>query len=156
MSAAAAQSLLGAPIDAANNYSTTSVFNYSTPANITLLESIVPALAGNVTNGWVTAAFASSPNNASMQYYLLQTHNAPRISALLARNMSLIFTTLPKITTGFSDGMNYTYETYSNSTGSFQSLIGWKDGYVSLMQITANNFVSNQTQLAAAAAGLMP
>ena len=156
MSPAVAQGLLGAPINVSSNYSATSIYNYSTPANITLLEYLVPALAGNVTNGWVTAAFASGPNNASMQYYVLQTHNASMMSALLAKNMSLIFATLPAITTGFANGLNYTYETYKNSSGSFQSLIGWKDGYVSLMQLGANNFVSNESQIAAIVSNTIP
>ena len=70
--------------------------------------------------------------------------------------MSSIFAALPKISTGFSNGLNYTYETYSNSSGSYQSMIGWKGDYVTLTQIGANNFVSNEDQIAAVSANTIP
>jgi hypothetical protein len=120
------------------------------------LEYLLPALSGNTTNGWVTAAFGSGPNNASIQYFVIQTPNALNLSALLAKSVSSLFATAPTISHGTYGGLNYTYETYSNSTGSFQSLIGWKDGYVSLAQIEANNFTSSQAQIAEIVSNTIP
>jgi flagellar basal body-associated protein FliL len=157
MNASAVQLLLGATIiNPTANYSTSSIYNLSSPDNITLLESVVPALTGNATNGWVTVAVGSGSNNASIQYYVVQTANAPSMSALLAQAAASSFMTLPRISYGMYNGLNYTYEAYSNSTGSFQNLVGWKHDYVSLVQIEANNFVSNQTAISETVSNNIP
>ena len=157
LSTSATQQLLGSPIlNYSANYSVTSIYNYSSSANLTLLEAVVPALSGNVTNGWATVAFGSGPNNASMEYFALQTANPSRIAALFAQAISSAFPTLPQTSQGSYGGMNYTYEVYSNSTGSYQNLIGWKGGYVLAAQLEANNFTASQSQMATLVANTVP
>jgi len=155
MNASQAEQLLGSPIiNYSENYTATSIYNYTFPLNVSVLESFVPALSGNVTNGWVTAALGSGANNATMEYFVIQTANASNISELFAQGFSLTFPTLPNTTTGDANGMNYTYETYTNSSiGSFQILVGWKDGYVALLYLQSNNPVSNQTDIAQIVSG---
>ena len=154
MSASQAQTLLGSQIiNYSANYSASSVYNMSSPSNLTLLESIVPQFSGNVTNGWATSAIGSGPNNASVLYFVIQTPNEINMSQLTAKAFELSFPALPDVTHGLVNGMNYTYQTYANSTGSTQIMSGWKDGYVSIAVIDSNNFTTNQTQMAQVLAG---
>jgi|GEM_PF-6189403 hypothetical protein len=154
LSVSNAQELLGTTIvNYTANYSTASIYNYSSPYNLTFLESMVPAFAGNVTNGWTTFAFGSGTNNASIIYAAIQTNNASNMSTLMASAIESTFPTLPDITHGVASGLNYTYESQQNSTQSYQALIGWKDGYVLSVQIEANNFTINQTELAQIVSG---
>jgi hypothetical protein len=149
MSPSDAQILLGSPIiNLTYNYSTTNLYNATAPENITLLESLVPQFTGNATNGWLTFAFGSNSQNASIQYFVIQTANATNMSALLAQAVSSTFPTLPNIQYGSESGMNYTYESYSNSTAAFQVLVGSKNGYVAMAFMEANNFTTNQSEMA--------
>lgn len=149
LSVSNAQKILGTTIiNYTVNYTTASIYNYSTPYNATFLESMVPALVGNVTNGWVTFAFGSSANNASIVYAVIQTNNASNIATIMASVFASSFTTIPNVTHGVENGMDYTYESERNSTQSYQALVGWKDGYVLSAQIVANNFTANQTEIA--------
>ena len=134
------------------NYSTSTLYNSSSPINITLLEGLVPQIAGNATNGWVTFADGSGPENASMQYIVIQTADAQNIATAIADLQATSFSPLPAMTTGVTDGMSYTYETFSNITGSFQSLVGWKNGYVTVIDLAANGYTTNQTTMAQIAA----
>ena len=157
LSASDAQVLLDSTIvNRTANYTTSTIYNMSVPYNITFLEQVVPALAGNVTNGWVTFAAGSGPNNASVIYTVVQTSNTQAMANLFAQSISASFPSLPNTSNGSENGMNYTYETFTNSTGSFQSLIGWKDGYVGLAQIQANHFTANQSQIAQIVSGNLP
>ncbi len=149
MSIPQAQTLLGSQIiNYTANYSASTLYNSSSPINITLLEGLVPQIAGNATNGWVTFADGSGIENASLQYIVIQTADASNISAALADLQATSFSPLPTLVNGQANGMSYTYETFSNITGSFQSLVGWKNGYVTVIDLAANNFTTNQTEMA--------
>jgi hypothetical protein len=145
LSASDAQLLLGSPT---SNYTTVSMYNMTSPYNITLFEAIVPQLSGNVTNGWSTIANGTAADNASIFYNVFQTGNGEEIAGLFAQAISSSFPTIPNISNGSENGMNYTYEIYTNSTASLQALIGWKDGYVSLVQIYADSPTTNQSEMA--------
>lgn len=151
------EQILGSQIvNYTENYSTGSLYNQSSFYNVTFLESIVPAFSGNITNGWETTVFGSSSNNASMIYLAIQTNNAGNMSSLMASAIASSFTTVPNVDHGLVNGLNYTYESESNLSESFQALIGWKDGYVSVVQIVANRYVSNQTQIAQIVSSTLP
>lgn len=156
MNVSDAQILLGSPIlNYSYNYSASSIFNYSSPANITLLEGLAPAITGNVTNGWVTTAFGSGPSAAGIQYFVLQTNNPGEVATDLAQAVNSTFAN-STITYGLYNGLNYSYESYRNNTTSFQIVVGWKGNYVALADLIANNYTSNQSQMASIVSGNLP
>ncbi len=157
MSIPQAQELLGSPIiNYPSNYTATSLYNFTFPLNISTLEYGVPTLSGNVTNGWVTVAFGTGKNNASIEYLVIQTASAPLISTLFAQEFLLTLSSPPTIIKGQKNGMNYTYENFTNSSGSFRMFAGWKDGYVSVAYLQANRAVSNLTQIAQVVSSNIP
>ena len=136
MSPALVQSLLGSQL---SNYTTGDMFNPNSPINVSDFVSLVPLLYGNVTSGWMTIAQGSNTTlNASLEYMVVTTNNTQKMFRFIRSNFTASVGATPNYsTTGVQDGMNYTYDLYTNSTSSFQTVYGWKGSNVAILFVAA-------------------
>ncbi len=136
-------------LGAISNYTTSDLFNPNSTLNITIIESLTNEAADNVTEGWGT--FIQGQNatrNASIEFYVMRTYNAPEIFGSIASSLSQSFSTPPQTEYGTAHGLNYTYERYENGTTNFQAIVGWKDNYTVLTLLTSDPaFYVNQSTL---------
>jgi xanthine/uracil permease len=151
-------SAMGIVIGPATNYSTYDLFNMSAPGNITIVESITPNAAANVTEGWVT--FAESQNaiaNASLQFYVMKGYNSSKLADSISSALAASFATPPQTSYGNYNGLSYTYENYINSTANYQVLTGWSGNYsVFGLLISNSTFTANAAVLVSASADALP
>lgn len=156
MSSSQAQALLKSGL---SQYSGYDLFRPTSPTNITDLESVVPQLYGNATSGWVTyAAGSNATANATLEYVVITTSNAQQIASDLNNaTLSDLPMTLQQENSGLVDGFSYSYTHYVNSTASFQSLSGYKNGHA--VGLTINSypvFAVNETALVDTVANVTP
>lgn len=155
VSQAEMQRLIGSNV---SQYYATDLFNMSSPLNITDIEYFSGFAAGNVTEGWASAAFGSNATtNDSVEFFIMQSNNASALAGSLATALSQSFYPAPSMVNGTASGLSYTYEEYDNSTGNFQTVTGWKDNHVVMVLVSSNSPYSiNQTALIGAAANYTP
>ncbi len=137
------------------NYQTFDLFNSSSIVNITYINTISNLTAGNVTEGWGTIAYGqNATSNQTIQYYVMISNNASQVSASIVSTIGQEFyATPPETQYGNQNGLSYTYQLYENGTADFQSLTGYKNGYVVLAYAISNpGYLVNQTELAGIAA----
>ena len=156
LSPSQASALLGSQLA---DYNASDLYNPLSPLNMSDLVGLVPQLYGNATSGWVTSADgANSTRNTSVQYIEIITSNASGIAGALGSAMVSGLGIAPsEVNSGVSDGLNYTYGSYQNSTDSFQLLYGWKGNGVVLAMFDSNpGFSVNESALVGIAANDTP
>ena len=159
MSQAQAQALFGSSL---NVYRTKDLFNNNYIINASVFDHLVPQLQGNITSGWITQANSSSSSYASIYYIVMNVGNkAPQMSQLVgAATISPYFMyemTHVTSNSGSTDGLNYTYDQYSNATTWSQSIYGYKGDYVVVMlEYGVPGYLVNETQLVSETATTTP
>lgn len=147
MSPSQAELIVGAPL---SNYYTSDLFNPASEVNMTDLVSAIPQLYDNVTSGWITSATGSNTTqNATIQFYVLQTNNNQEFSTDLGSVITSSLNMSPQaVSPGTDNGLDYTYSVYKNSTAEFQVLYGWKQRNAIVILVQANPvFSTNETEL---------
>ncbi len=150
LSASQSQILLGQ----VSIYSTSDLFNASSPINITYMYNVTPYAAGNVTEGWVTMVQGQNlTKNQSIYFLVMYAYNASSLSSSIVSSVSQFYSSPPQTLYGTVNGLSYTYQLYENSTGNFQSITGWKGRDAVFVQAFSNpGFPVNYTVLAGIAA----
>lgn len=137
MSYSQAQALLESSL---SQYSGYDLFKPTSPTNITGLERVVSQLQNNATSGWVTyAAGSNATANASLEYVVIATKDTAQIASAL-NNVTLydLPMTLKTANSGSVNGLSYNYAQYVNTTANFQTVSGYKNGYV--VDVAVNSY----------------
>ncbi len=131
------------------SYSTSDLFNSTNPINITFIESITPYAAGNVTEGWSSILQNNNATkNATLEFFVMKAHNTSKLSRNITDEISQFFASPPQSSSNTYNGMNYTYDSYSNSTINIQLVVGWKGNYTTLSILSSNpSFKINENTL---------
>lgn len=132
-------------------YNVSDLFNPASPINVSSLSAVVPALATNVTSGWVTvAAGQNTTTNATLEFIVLTTNNTQSMSKMLGSEVvaSLNGSVESGSASGTYNGLAYNYALFSNSTGNVQLVYGWKGSNVAVALANFNaGYEANATQL---------
>ncbi len=132
-------------------YNVSDLFNPASPINVSSLSAVVPALATNVTSGWVTvAAGQNTTTNATIEFIVLTTNNTQSMSKMLGSEVvaSLNGSVESGSASGTYNGLAYNYALFSNSTGNVQLVYGWKGSNVAVALANFNaGYEANATQL---------
>ncbi len=143
-------------------YTATDLSNKSFVVNTSTMESLVPQLQGNMTDGWVTLSNSSDPNtDASLYYIIMAADNAPRLAPLVgAATISPWFMyAMRRVNADSSlvDGLNYTYGEYTNSTSWAQAVYGWKGRNLVIALVYENpGYLVNESQFVDGIANATP
>ncbi len=147
MSASQMQSLIGSQL---GNYNATDLFNQYALINVSYLVEIVPQLYGNITSGWMSAAYGTNiTSNATIYYIVMTTNNTQSIAQDVGDSLNFfVNTTTPVVVNpGTYNGLDYTYGEYTNSTTTFQTVYGWKNRNVAIALVYENpGSLVNETQ----------
>ena len=121
------------------SYSTSDLFNATSPINITFIESVTPYAADNVTEGWTTILQNSNATrNATLEFFVMKAYNTSKLSRNITEELNQFFVSPPQSTSNVYNGMNYTYDSFSNSTINIQLVVGWKGNYTTLSILSSN------------------
>ncbi len=121
------------------SYSTSDLFNATSPINITFIESVTPYAADNITEGWSTILQNNNAaRNATLEFFVMKTYNTSRLSRNITEELNQFFISPPQSFSNSYNGLNYTYDGFSNSTINIQVVIGWKGNYTTLSILSSN------------------